>query len=171
MAFSVVRGLSRAAAQGKLDLGYVQFPCALGSGGRGPKSREGDGVTPIGRWPFRQVLYRPDRIGRPRTALPIAPLAPSLGWCDEAGDANYNRLVRLPYPASHERLWRQDHLYDLVVVLGYNDTPRSQGRGSAIFMHLARPGYRPTAGCVALALPHLLRFIAALQPGDELIIE
>lgn len=157
--------------QGKLDLGYVQFPCALGRAGRGPKTGEGDGVTPIGRWPVRQVFYRPDRIARPRTALPVAPLTPGLGWCDAAGDANYNRMVRLPYPASHERLWRQDHLYDLIVVLGYNDRPRSQGRGSAIFMHLARSGYRPTAGCVALALPHLLRVIAQMRPGDELRIE
>jgi L,D-peptidoglycan transpeptidase YkuD (ErfK/YbiS/YcfS/YnhG family) len=171
MAFYVVRGLSRARVQGKLDLGYVQFPCALGQGGRGPKSREGDGITPIGRWPVRHVLYRPDRIARPRTTSPVAPLAPDLGWCDEAGDANYNRLVRLPYPASHERLWRQDHLYDLIVVLGYNDIPRSQGRGSAIFMHLARPGYRPTAGCVALALAHLQQVVAMLRPGDRLIIE
>jgi L,D-peptidoglycan transpeptidase YkuD (ErfK/YbiS/YcfS/YnhG family) len=171
MAFSVVRGLSRARVQGKLDLGYVQFPCALGRSGRGPKSHEGDGMTPIGRWLVRHVLYRPDRIARPRTALPVAPLAPDLGWCDETGDANYNRLVRLPYRASHERLWRQDHLYDLIVVLGYNDIPRSQGRGSAIFMHLARPSYRPTAGCVALALPHLQQVVARLRPGDRLIIE
>jgi L,D-peptidoglycan transpeptidase YkuD (ErfK/YbiS/YcfS/YnhG family) len=171
MAISVVRGLSRALAQGKLDLGYVQFPCALGRAGRGPKAREGDGVTPIGRWPLRYVFYRPDRVARPRTALPVIPLSPAFGWCDEAGDPNYNRPVRLPYPASHERLWRQDHLYDLVVVLGYNDMPRAQGRGSAIFMHLARPGYRPTAGCVALALPHLLRVIASLRPGDDLLIK
>jgi L,D-peptidoglycan transpeptidase YkuD (ErfK/YbiS/YcfS/YnhG family) len=169
MTISVVRGLSRAVPQGKLDLGYVQFPCALGRGGRGPKAREGDGVTPIGHWPVRQVLYRPDRIARPRTALPVVPLAPGLGWCDETGDANYNRMVRLPYPASHERLWRRDHLYDLVVVLGYNDMPRSQGRGSAIFMHLARPGYRPTAGCIALALPHLLHVVGRLRPGDLVV--
>jgi L,D-peptidoglycan transpeptidase YkuD (ErfK/YbiS/YcfS/YnhG family) len=171
MAFSVVRGLSRARFQGKLDLGHVQFPCALGRGGRRSKAREGDGVTPIGQWPARQVFYRADRIARPRTALPVVPLAPDLGWCDASGDANYNRLVRLPYPASHERLWRQDHLYDLVVVLGYNDLPRIRGRGSAIFMHLARSGYRPTEGCVALSLPHLLQVVAAMRPGDALIVE
>jgi L,D-peptidoglycan transpeptidase YkuD (ErfK/YbiS/YcfS/YnhG family) len=84
------------------------------------------------------------------------------GWCDAAGDRNYNRRVRHPYPASAERLWRQDGLYDLVVVLGYNDRPRLQGRGSAIFVHIARPGYRPTAGCIALARADMLQLARLL---------
>jgi L,D-peptidoglycan transpeptidase YkuD (ErfK/YbiS/YcfS/YnhG family) len=108
---------------------------------------------------------------RPRSALAIAPLSPGLGWCDAPEDANYNRCVRLPYPASHERLWRDDGLYDIVIVLGFNDWPRARGRGSAIFMHLARPGYTPTAGCVALARPDMLKLTAALRPGDEIVIE
>jgi L,D-peptidoglycan transpeptidase YkuD (ErfK/YbiS/YcfS/YnhG family) len=99
------------------------------------------------------------------------PLSPDLGWCDAPGDANYNRLVSLPYPASHEALWRSDSLYDIVAVLGYNDSPRSQGRGSAIFLHLAHPGYRPTEGCVALARQHMLMLLARLAPGDALVIE
>ena len=81
------------------------------------------------------------------------------GWCDAPTDRNYNRPVRLPYPASAERLWREDELYDVVVVLGHNDCPRTKGRGSAIFMHVAKPGYAPTEGCIALALPHLLRLL------------
>ena len=170
MLSAVVRGLSRAAAQGKLDLGHVQFPCALGRGGRRPKRCEGDGVTPCGAWPIRHVLYRPDRIARPHTALPVAPLRPDMGWCDAVGDANYNRLVTLPYAASHERLWREDHLYDVVVILGVNDFPRSKGRGSAIFMHLARPGYLPTEGCVALSRPDMLKALAMLRPGAPLVI-
>jgi L,D-peptidoglycan transpeptidase YkuD (ErfK/YbiS/YcfS/YnhG family) len=171
MPLVIVRGLSRADTQGKLHLGFVHYRCALGRAGRGPKSGEGDGVTPSGRWPIRQILFRPDRLRRPRTALPVSPLSPSLGWCDAAGDANYNRLVSLPYPASHERLWRRDGLYDLVAVLGYNDAPRSQGRGSAIFLHLARPDYGPTEGCVAIAREHMLMLLARLGPGDALIIE
>lgn len=167
----IVRGLSRAATQGKLHLGVVQYACALGRSGRGPKHGEGDGVTPMGCWPVRQVFFRPDRLRRPRTRLPVSPLAPGLGWCDAPGDANYNRLVPLPYPASHERLWRSDGLYDLVAVLGYNDKPRAQGRGSAIFLHLAHPDYRPTEGCVALAREHMLMLLARLVPGDALIIE
>lgn len=167
----VVRGLSRARSQGKLHLGALYFPCALGRGGRRPKSGEGDGVTPKGRWAFRQLFYRPDRIARPRTALPLSPLAPDMGWCDAPGDANYNRLIRLPYPASHERLWRDDHVYDLLAVLGYNDLPRAQGRGSAIFLHLARRNYMPTEGCVALSRPHMLMLLRLLRPADQLIIE
>ena len=171
MPLIVVRGLSRASTQGKLHLGLVQFPCALGRGGRGPKGGEGDGITPSGRWDIRAVFYRPDRERRPATGLPAAPIAPDFGWCDAPGDANYNRLVRLPYAASHERLWREDALYDLVAVLGFNDIPRAGGRGSAIFVHLARPGYTPTEGCVALSRAHMLRLLGSLKSGDRIQIE
>lgn len=166
----IVTGLSRAATQGKLHLGAVCFPCALGRGGRGPKHREGDGITPMGRWQVRCVFYRPDRVARPRTGLPVAPLKRDLGWCDAPFDANYNRLVRLPYLGSREGMWRDDGLYDIVAVLGYNDRPRSQGRGSAIFMHIARPGYTPTAGCVALSRRHLLMVLATLGRHAEILI-
>jgi L,D-peptidoglycan transpeptidase YkuD (ErfK/YbiS/YcfS/YnhG family) len=171
MPLVIVRGLSRAGTQGKLHLGHVHFPAALGRAGRAPKRGEGDGVTPKGRWRVRQVFYRPDREARPQTALPVFPLAPDFGWCDTPSDPNYNRLVRLPYAASHEWLWRHDHLYDLVAVLGFNDTPRARGRGSAIFLHLAHPGYRPTEGCVALERAHMLRLLALLRPGDAILIE
>lgn len=113
-----------------------------------------------------EVLYRADRLQRPRTALPVKPITPRDGWCDAPADRNYNRPVPLPYPASHERLWRGDHLYDLVIVLGYNDKPRSLGRGSAIFMHLARRSYAPTEGCIALARGDMLKLLAWLKPGD-----
>lgn len=170
MPLFVVRGLSRAATQGKLELGAVHVSCALGRGGRGVKGGEGDGVTPLGRWPIRQVFWRPDRLAKPLTALPISPLTPELGWCDAPGDANYNRPVRLPYAASHERMWRQDALYDLVAVLGYNDAPRAQGRGSAIFLHLAHPDYRPTEGCIALSRAAMLRLLAIAAPGDAILV-
>jgi L,D-peptidoglycan transpeptidase YkuD (ErfK/YbiS/YcfS/YnhG family) len=167
----IVRGLSRAATQGKLHLGHLRFPCAIGRGGRRPKSGEGDGITPLGQWAIRQIFYRPDRITRPRTALPLFPLSPETGWCDEPGDPNYNRIVRLPYPAGHEKLWRSDRLYDLVAVLGYNDWPRARGRGSAIFLHLARSNYSPTEGCVALSRPHMLMLLERLTPGSRILIE
>lgn len=127
--------------------------------------REGDGATPIGAFKVRRIYYRPDRLIRPFTRVPIAPLRPNDGWCDEVGDRNYNRKVRHPYPASAERMWREDHLYDLVVVLDHNEKPRVQGGGSAVFMHVARPGYRPTAGCIAFQRQHLLRLIRLLRPG------
>lgn len=170
MPLLVIRGLSRARSQGKLCLGNLTLRCAVGSGGRRPKRREGDGVTPIGRFAIRQVLYRPDRIGRPRTALPVTALSRGDGWCDEPADRNYNRPVGLPYPASHECLWREDGLYDIVVVLGYNDMPRSRGRGSAIFLHLAQADYAPTAGCIALSRADMLRLLAHLAPGDSIMI-
>ncbi|WP_088345633.1 MULTISPECIES: L,D-transpeptidase family protein [Rhodomicrobium] len=170
MPLIVVRGLSRAGTQGKLHLGAVHVPCALGRGGRGAKSGEGDGVTPRGRWSIRHVFYRPDRVARPNTALPVSPLTPDMGWCDAPGDANYNRLVRLPYPASHERMWREDRLYDLVVVLGFNDSPRAQGRGSAIFLHLAHDDYRPTEGCIAVSREAMVRVLEMVRPGDGVLV-
>jgi L,D-peptidoglycan transpeptidase YkuD (ErfK/YbiS/YcfS/YnhG family) len=170
MPLIVVRGLSRASTQGKLHLGALRIPCALGRGGRRPKGGEGDGITPTGCWTFRAVLYRPDRERRPATGLAATPVAPDFGWCDAPGDANYNRLVRLPYAASHERLWREDPLYDLLAVLGFNDGPRASGRGSAIFVHLARPGYTPTEGCIALARADMLRLLGVLRMGDRIHI-
>jgi L,D-peptidoglycan transpeptidase YkuD (ErfK/YbiS/YcfS/YnhG family) len=112
------------------------------------------------------VFYRSDRMQRPRTGLPLRPIRKRDGWCDAPGDRNYNRPVQLPYPASAENLWRSDTLYDVVVVLDYNVRPRIRGRGSAIFMHLARPGYTPTAGCIALQRPHLLLLLSRLVKGS-----
>jgi len=157
-----VSALSLGAVRGTLKLAGLQFPCALGRAGRRARKREGDGATPIGQWRVREVLYRPDRVGRPRTALPVRAIRRHDGWCDAPDDRNYNRPVRLPYPASAERLWRRDELYDVVVVLAYNDHPRARGRGSAIFMHVAGPDYAPTQGCVALARAHLLRLLERL---------
>jgi L,D-peptidoglycan transpeptidase YkuD (ErfK/YbiS/YcfS/YnhG family) len=165
-----LRGLSRARSQGKLCVGALAFRCALGRGGRGAKVREGDGITPVGRWPVRAVLYRPDRLRRPRTALPLRAIRAHDGWCDDPTDGRYNRMVKLPFRRSHERLWRGDHLYDIVIVLGYNDRPRSLGRGSAIFIHLARRDFAPTAGCIALRRPDLLRLLERLEPGDSVVI-
>jgi L,D-peptidoglycan transpeptidase YkuD (ErfK/YbiS/YcfS/YnhG family) len=164
-----VGGRSRSAMRGWLRLGSLVLPCALGRGGRSFRKREGDGATPSGVWETVAVLYRADRIRRPRTALPVRPLKPDDGWCDDVGDRNYNRAVRHPYPASAERLWRQDSLYDVIVVLDHNRRPRVQGAGSAIFMHLATPGYRPTEGCVALSKRDLLLVLAAGR-GTRVVI-
>jgi L,D-peptidoglycan transpeptidase YkuD (ErfK/YbiS/YcfS/YnhG family) len=151
-------------------VGALTLSCAIGRGGRRPKAREGDGITPLGRWPLREVLYRADRLLRPATGLPVRAIRPGDGWCDDPRDRNYNRPVKLPFPRSHEGRWRKDRLYDLVVVLGYNDRPRSLGRGSAIFMHLARPGYKPTAGCIALSRADMLKVLARLRRGDHVTV-
>lgn len=147
-------------------------PCALGRAGVAPAAhkREGDGATPAGDWPLRRVLYRPDREPPPNSALPCAAIAPNDGWCDAPADPAYNRPVALPYPASAERMWRDDHLYDLVVVLGHNDDPSVPGAGSCIFLHLAHPDLRPTEGCIAVARETMLALLAAAAEGDALEI-
>ncbi|HVY32795.1 MAG TPA: L,D-transpeptidase family protein [Caulobacteraceae bacterium] len=147
--------------------------CALGRGGviAGADKREGDGASPAGLWPLRRVLYRPDRGAAPVTALPTAPIRPDDGWCDDPSDANYNRPVSHPYPASAEHLWRPDGVYDIVVVLGHNDDPVVPGRGAAIFLHLAQPDFGPTEGCVALAREDLKQLLATAKPGDAVDIQ
>lgn len=132
--------------------------------------REGDGATPLGSFRLIQVFWRADRGPRPRTRLPVLPIRHHDGWCDAISDRNYNRRVRHPYPASAERLWRDDHLYDLVVVLDHNKCPRVQGRGSAVFMHVAAPGMTPTVGCIALSLPDLRLVLARVGRGARLLI-
>ncbi len=142
---------------------------ALGRGGVRADKMEGDGATPIGLLPLRRVFYRADRIVIPATTLPREPITATDGWCDDPHDRAYNRAVALPYPARHEELWRADAVYDLVVVLGWNDAPVVANRGSAIFLHLARPDYAPTDGCVALALPDLRWLLAAGVTALEIV--
>lgn len=139
--------------------GEHRWACAIGRGGVRRDKREGDGATPAGRWPIRRVLYRADRLQRPETAFPCDPLQPDDGWCDAPDDPHYNRPVRLPYPGGHERLWRDDEIYDCIVVLGHNDDPVRAGAGSAIFLHVARADLAPTEGCVALPRENLLEFL------------
>jgi L,D-peptidoglycan transpeptidase YkuD (ErfK/YbiS/YcfS/YnhG family) len=155
---------------GRFDLAGRKVRCALGKGGvvAASHKREGDGATPLGDWPLRRLLYRPDRGPAPKTALAASPIAPEDGWCDAPGDAAYNRPVSHPYPASAERMWRDDPLYDLVVVLGHNDDPVVAGAGSAIFLHVAKPGYAPTEGCVALSREDLEALLRIAAPGDVL---
>jgi len=157
-------GKTYAAWQGR------RWRCAVGRGGLGDKGGEGDGVTPVGRWTMRRVLYRADRLDPPATALPCQAIDDDDGWCDDPADAAYNRPVRLPYPASHEKMTREDHLYDVVVVLAHNDDPVVPGAGSAIFLHVARPDYGPTEGCVALALADLLEVVEAATPDSAVAV-
>ncbi len=159
-------------ADGRLDVGAKRVRCALGPGGivAAADKREGDGATPAGLWPLRSLLYRADRLARPQSGLETRALRPDDGWCDAPDDAHYNRAVTWPYPAGAEHLWREDGVYDLIVLLGYNDDPVIPGAGSAIFLHLAREDYAPTQGCVALARDDLLTLLAGAAPGDALRI-
>ena len=142
----------------------------FGRSGIRADKREGDGATPAGCFELRQVFYRPDRLPKPDTEIPVQALEPAAGWCDDAGDPAYNRPVSLPYAARAEELWRKDALYDVIVVLGYNDDAVVPGRGSAIFLHVANPDGSPTEGCVALALKDLLEVLKAVEAGSRLCV-
>ncbi|MEI9988189.1 MAG: L,D-transpeptidase family protein [Aliidongia sp.] len=157
-------------AEGWAQFGTRRCRCALGPAGLSRAKREGDGTTPIGAWPCRLLYYRPDRLAPPPTGLTTIALTPSDGWCDAPADPRYNQPVTLPYPANAEALWRADGVYDLIVPLGYNDAPAVPGLGSAIFLHLAKPGYPPTQGCVALALDDLLAFLAEADAASRVVI-
>jgi L,D-peptidoglycan transpeptidase YkuD (ErfK/YbiS/YcfS/YnhG family) len=172
MRFREGRMIFVARSNGAFDLAGRLTRCALGRGGVTPATdkREGDGKSPLGLWPIRRLLWRPDRAS-PETALDAQPISPEDGWCDAPGDPAYNRPVRRPYPASHEAMWREDDLYDLVVVLGHNDDPPVAGLGSAIFLHLAKPDYAPTEGCVALSRADMLALLRLARPGDAVAIE
>ena len=155
--------------------GYLFWPgervrAAVGKGGLASAKCEGDGATPTGIFALRCLLYRPDRLPTPRTGLVAAPIHPCDGWSDDPRDMLYNQAVPLPHPYSHERLWREDGLYDLIVPLGYNDDPPVPGQGSAIFLHCARPDYSPTEGCVAVAQSDLLRLVAECGPDTVMEI-
>lgn len=165
--------LFRAHADGRFELDGQIVRCAVGKAGVIPAhdKREGDNKSPLGVWIMREVWYRPDVYPEgPKTGLPVRATRPDDGWCDAPGDQHYNRPVTLPYPASAERMWREDAVYDLVVILGHNDDPPVPGMGSAIFMHLARDGYPGTEGCVALARADLETVLAKAAPGDAVEI-
>ncbi|HRD78818.1 MAG TPA: L,D-transpeptidase family protein [Hyphomicrobiaceae bacterium] len=162
--------LSRASRRGWLRLGALVMPCALGRSGSRVMKREGDGATPIGRYAIRALLYRPDRGVPAPSWLPRRALGRRHGWSDDPCDRNYNRPVRRPYPASAEELWRNDRLYDHVIVIDHNERPRIRGHGSAVFMHVARPDMAPTAGCVALKPSDMRRLLARLRRPAELVI-
>lgn len=160
----LVRPLAGDRRAGMIRLSSGLVPCALGRSGISHRKREGDGATPAGAHALVMVYYRPDRVRRPQTRLPVVAITRNAGWCDDPADRNYNCPVSLPYPARHEELWREDRLYDIVVVLDWNLDLPVPGRGSAIFLHLASPDFAPTAGCVAVTLPAMRRLLAAAGP-------
>ena len=162
-----------AMSDGRFELNGRVTRCALGKGGvvAASEKREGDGKSPLGVWPIRRVLFRPDKGEAPQTGLPTKALERDDGWCDAPQDPAYNRPVKLPHPASAEQMWREDDVYDLVCILAHNDDPPVPGLGSAIFMHLARPGSEPTEGCVALSREDMLELLSLAKLGDAVAIE
>jgi L,D-peptidoglycan transpeptidase YkuD (ErfK/YbiS/YcfS/YnhG family) len=144
--------------------------CALGRGGVSAAKREGDGATPRGRFALRRLWLKPGSGLTAPAGFPVRRIRSTDGWCDDPRHRRYNRPVALPFAMSHERMWRDDGLYDAVIEIGWNDRPAVRGRGSAIFLHLARPGYTPTEGCVAISRSDMAKLLRRLRPGTRIDI-
>lgn len=166
-------------AKRALFCGPLTLSCRIGKGGAidMEQGREGDAKTPLGDYRLRFGLYRADRLPKPRSSLTFRPLRESDGWCDAPEDPAYNRLIRLPYPAaspvkqvSHEKLWREDGAYDIILVMSHNDSPPVPNLGSAVFLHVAQPDDRQTLGCVALAPEEMVRLLPVLKTGQAVKI-
>jgi L,D-peptidoglycan transpeptidase YkuD (ErfK/YbiS/YcfS/YnhG family) len=158
-------------ARGVLTAGPLSLPVALGRTGIKANKREGDGATPRGTFRLKRLWWRADKHPRPATLLPVRPIAAADGWCEDPSDRRYNQPVKVPPKSKADRLSRADHLYDFIIELDHNTRPRVAGRGSAVFIHVARPGFAPTAGCVALDLNALRRLLVRLGPRTKIMVE
>ena len=156
--------------RGWLTAGPQAFPVALGRGGILANKREGDGGTPRGVFRPLRLWWRADRAIRPRTQLPLRRIAPDDAWCEDPADRRYNRPIKMAAGKPGDRLRRGDHLYDLIIEIDHNACPRVAWRGSAVFIHLARPGLAPTAGCVAMPRARLLRLLEKIGPATRIVI-
>ena len=156
--------------QGWLTAGELTIPVALGRGGIRANKREGDGGTPKGIFHPRQLWWRADRHPRPRTHLPVRAIRREDAWCEDPADRHYNQPIRLARGAAGDRLTRKDHLYDFIVEIDHNTRPRIAGRGSAVFLHLARENFGPTAGCVSMTKSAMLQLLRRLAPETKIII-
>jgi L,D-peptidoglycan transpeptidase YkuD (ErfK/YbiS/YcfS/YnhG family) len=156
--------------RGWLIAGPLALPVALGRAGIKANKREGDGGTPRGTFRLRRVWWRADRARRPRTGLPVRAIRTDDGWCEDPRDRHYNQPQRLPASHPGDRLWRSDRLYDFIIELDHNTRPRIAGRGSAVFVHVARPAFSATAGCVALETGALRRLLQRTGPHTRIII-
>jgi L,D-peptidoglycan transpeptidase YkuD (ErfK/YbiS/YcfS/YnhG family) len=169
----IVQTDSADSSMGWARLGERRWRCVVGAGGVREDKVEGDSATPSGEFPLRRVLFRNDRLvlpapARPGTGLPARPIGEHDGWCDDPVSSSYNRLVHVPNEWSHEKLWREDALYDVIVVVGYNDDPPEGEWGSAIFLHLAREDFAPTKGCVAFARESMMELLPLIGKDTKL---
>jgi L,D-peptidoglycan transpeptidase YkuD (ErfK/YbiS/YcfS/YnhG family) len=156
--------------RGWLTAGGQTVPVALGRGGVRANKREGDGGTPKGTFRPRRLWWRADRHPRPHTFLPVRTIRPEDAWCEDPSSRHYNQPIRLQRERSGDRLRRDDHLYDFIVEIDHNSSPRIAGRGSAVFLHLARENFSPTAGCVSMTKAAMLRLLARLGPRTRIVI-
>lgn len=143
---------------------------ALGRSGIVANKFEGDGGTPRGLFRLKRLWWRKDRMPRPATGLPVRTIRPDDAWSEDPQDRRYNRPVKRADGEAGDRLTRDDNLYDLIIEIDHNDRPRVARRGSAVFIHLARPGFKPTAGCVALRRNDLLRLLERIGPRTRIRI-
>ncbi len=155
--------------RGRLYAGGASFPCAIGAASLSHRKREGDLASPAGRFRLLGGFFKPTA-ARPAAPWPLRVIQETDGWCDDPQSPAYNRLLRLPSRYSCEKLWRKDGLYDLIIVLDYNIWPRRKGRGSAIFLHCARPDFAPTAGCIALRREDLRKLLPRLARKTVLVV-
>jgi L,D-peptidoglycan transpeptidase YkuD (ErfK/YbiS/YcfS/YnhG family) len=156
--------------RGWLKAGEMNIPVALGRSGVRANKREGDGATPMGTFHPLRLWWRPDRSGRPRTFLPIRAINATDAWCEDPSDRHYNRPIRLHQGEIGDRLKRDDHLYDFIVEIDHNARPRVPGRGSAVFLHLARGNFGPTAGCVSMTKSAMLHLLRRLSLRTKIVI-
>lgn len=170
LALVLIRPAAGNPRRGWLTADGWSVPVGLGRGGILANKREGDGGTPRGVFRPRQLWWRPDRSARPASLLPIRPIRPEDAWCEDPRDRHYNQPVRLTREQNGDRLTRQDHLYDFIVEIDHNTTPRIAGRGSAVFLHLARPNFAPTAGCVSMTKSAMLRLLRRMSPQTRIVI-
>jgi L,D-peptidoglycan transpeptidase YkuD (ErfK/YbiS/YcfS/YnhG family) len=165
-----IRTAAGTRTRGWLTAGSQAFPVALGRGGILANKREGDGGTPRGVFRSLRLWWRADRGSRPPTQLPVRRIAADDAWCEDPADRRYNRPIKMAAGQPGDRLRRDDHLYDLIIEIDHNARPRIAGRGSAVFIHLARPGLTPTAGCVAMPQARLRRLLEKVGPGTRIVI-
>lgn len=156
---------------GRADFRSRTYRCAIGRGGIAIDKTEGDGISPVGAFDIVSVLYRPDRGNAPETSIATAPITANDGWCDDPAHPDYNRPVTLPHAARCEEMWRDDALYDIVVVTSHNSDPVIPGAGSAIFIHVAGGAdYPPTEGCIAFARDDLEAILRDWVPGEDRLV-
>ena len=155
---------------GYLKYRDLKFKCALGKSGIGRKKIEGDNITPKGIFKIVKIYYRNDRIKKISSNLKLIKTTKRMGWCDDPNSKNYNKLIRLPEKYNHEKLYRKDNLYDLILVLNYNMRPIIKNKGSAIFIHVSHKNYKKTAGCIALKRNHLIKLISKIKKNTKVFI-
>jgi L,D-peptidoglycan transpeptidase YkuD (ErfK/YbiS/YcfS/YnhG family) len=155
---------------GYLEYKNLKFRCALGKAGIKKKKKEGDDITPEGKFKIIKVYYRPDKIKNFVTSIKKKKIKKNIGWCDDPISDSYNKEIKLPSKFSHEKLYRKDNLYDLILVLNYNINPTIKNKGSAIFIHIAKKNYEPTAGCIALKKEDLIELLKKIKKNTKIKI-